>query len=147
MEGKGLGGAVGRLLPRGKPRDRLQGIVMDECLIAYFAREMVEQLDRWGAFALDRTEWAERFRGFGFQMDCGNSYQERYGLSIDDVEGLRRNLEQVVDIQILGNAVFSQCRYITHWALGGCERELEWLHLALKRLEELAEEEAGSHAI
>lgn len=119
----------------------------NDCAIASFARALGEQLEMRGVTALDRTDWTERFRGFGFQMDCGNSYQERYGLSIDDAEGLRRNLEQVVDIQILGNAVFSQCRYITHWALGGCERELEWLHLALKRLEELAEEEAGSHAI
>lgn len=120
---------------------------MDKHEIASFTRELGERLEIWGASALDRTDWAERFRGFGFHMDCGNSYQERYGLSIDDAEGSHRNLEQVVDIQILGGAVFSKCRYITHWALGGCERELEWLHLALKRLEELAEAEAGSYAI
>lgn len=86
----------------------------NDCAIASFARALGEQLEMRGVTALDRTDWAERFRGFGFQMDCGNSYQERYGLSIDDAEGLRRNLEQVVDIQILGNAVFSQRRYITH---------------------------------
>lgn len=120
---------------------------MDSHKVKSFAHELGEQLEMWGASPLDRMGWAERFRGFGFQMDCGRSYQEHYGLSIDDVEGLRRNLEQVDDIRILGNAVFSQCRYITHWALGGCERELEWLQLALKRLEELAEEETGSHAI
>ena len=110
---------------------------MDKHEIASFTRELGKRLEIWGASALDRTDWAERFRGFGFHMDCGNSYQEHYGLTIDDVEGLRRNLAQVDDIQILGNAVFSQCRYITHWALGGCKRELEWLHFALKRLEEL----------
>lgn len=115
--------------------------------IASFTREFREQLEIWGASALDRTNWAERFRGFGFHMDCGNSYQEHYGLSIDDVEGLRRNPDRVDDIQILGNAVFSQCRYITHWSMGSCRRELEWLQIALKRLEELTEEEAFPPAL
>ena len=112
-------------------------LTMDKHEIASFTRELGERLEIWGASALDRTDWAERFRDFGFHMDCGNSYQKRYGMLIDDAEGLRRNLAQIDDIRILGNAVFSQCRYITHWALGGCERELEWLKLALKRLEEL----------
>lgn len=79
-------------------------------------------------------------------MDCGRSYQMRYGLSIDDSEGLRNNLNRIDDIQVLGNAACSQCHYITHWAMRGDERELEWLKLAPARLEELVNErEDGAH--
>lgn len=68
-------------------------------------------------------------------------------LSIDNAESFHRNPDRMDDIQILGTAVFSRCRNIMRRSMGGCVRELEWLHLALKRLEELAEEKAGSHTM
>lgn len=110
-------------------------------VIASYARELRERLEQRDADALDRLDWADRFRSFGFRMDCGKSYEERYGLSLIDVDGLRRNLARVDDVQTLGNAVFSQCRSITHWSMGPCENEVEWLKVALARLEELAGEE------
>ena len=55
-----------------------------------------------------------------------------------DAQGLRRELARIDDVQTLDNAVFSRCRYITHWSMGPCERELDWLAIALGRLEELA---------
>ena len=106
--------------------------------VARFARELRERIEGRGAAALDRFDWAERFRGLGFRMDCGHSYEERYGLALHDVRGLRGELSRVDDAQTLGDACFSQCRYITHWAMGPCNDLVEWLGVALARLEELA---------
>lgn len=71
-------------------------------------------------------------------MDCGRSYEERYGLAPYDARGLRCELARVDDAKTLGNAVLSQCRYVTHWSMGPCERELDWLVISLGRLEELS---------
>lgn len=108
--------------------------------IGSYVHELRERLEQWGSCALERTDWADRFSNFGFQMDCGRSFLERYESLVDDMDVLQLNLDYVDDIQVLGNAIFSQCRYITHWTMGGCQREFEWLKLALKRLEDLAEE-------
>lgn len=105
-----------------------------------YVHELREQLEQRGSCALERTDWAGCFSDFGFQMDCGQSFLERYGSLVDDMDVLQLNLDYVDDIQVLGDAVFSQFRYITHWTMGGCQREFEWLKLVLKRLEELAEE-------
>ena len=84
--------------------------------VARFARELRERIEGQGAAALDRFDWADRFWGLGFRMDCGHSYEERYGLALHDARGLRRELARIDDVQTLGDACFSQCRYITHWA-------------------------------
>lgn len=106
--------------------------------VARFARELRERIEEQGAAALERVDWAERFWGLGFRMDCGHSYEERYGIALHDVRGLRRELSRIDDVQMLGDACFSQCRYITHWAMGPCDEQVEWLGVALARLEELA---------
>lgn len=105
--------------------------------VARCARIIRKMIEKQGATALERIDWAESFRELGFEMGCGHSYEGRYGLALHDVRGLRRELERIDDVQTLGNAVFSQCRYITHWSMGPCERELDWLEIALGRLEEL----------
>lgn len=106
--------------------------------VARFARELRERIEERGAAALDSFDWAGRFRGLGFRMDCGHSYEERYGIALRDVRGLRRELSRIDDVQALGDACFSQCRYITHWAMVPCDDLVEWLGVALARLEELA---------
>lgn len=107
--------------------------------VARFAHELREKIEGRGAVALERTDWAERFWELGFKMDCGHSYEERYGLALHDVQGLRHKLACIDDLQTLGDACFSQCRYITHWAMGSCDEQVEWLGVALARLEELAD--------
>lgn len=111
---------------------------MSENQVAVFAQEFRRELEGQGISALERTDWADMFKRLGFEMDCGRSYEERFGLHLNDVDGLKREIERIDDVHVLGNAVFSQCRYITHWAMGGCEDERVWLLIALKRLEELA---------
>lgn len=103
--------------------------------VAAFARELREKIEEQGAAALERTDWAERFRALGFEMDCGRTLEQRYGLALDDVRGLVREFDRIDDACALGSAAFSQCRYITHWAMGPCDERIEWLVIALTRLE------------
>lgn len=113
-------------------------VVVEGRNVVWFARELREGIEERGATALERTAWAERFWGLGFNMDCGHSYEERYGLALRDVRGLRRELSRVDDLQTLGGACFSQCRCITNWAMDSCDERVEWLEVALAGFEELA---------
>lgn len=63
--------------------------------VARFARELRERIEERGAAALERADWAERFRRLGFRMDCGHSYEERYDIALHDVRGLRREVSCV----------------------------------------------------
>jgi len=72
----------------------------------------------------------------GFGMDCGESFKAAYGSdAFSCAAALERNINRVWDVQILGNAVFSQWRYFTHWACSAPDRE--WFIIALSRLGEL----------
>lgn len=110
---------------------------MNRRAVAAFARRFREALERDGIAALERLDWSGGFFGLGFEMDCGHSFEEAYGLRLGDADGIG-DLARVDDIAVLGSAVFSQCRYLTHWSGGYGERESTWLVAALRRLEELA---------
>ncbi len=51
---------------------------MNKRATASFAREFREMLEKDGVAALERFDWAERFRELGFEMDCGNSYENAH---------------------------------------------------------------------
>ncbi len=106
--------------------------------VAGFAREFLDSIDRFGGGALDRFDWAGGLRALGFEMDCGKSLEVLYGIEIHNLDGLRSGIGGIDDAQALGNAVFSLCRYVTHWAMGPGEGDLDWLRVALGRLLELS---------
>ena len=84
----------------------------------------------------------EEMRSLGLEMDCGNSFHEVYGLELGDHRGLELNYKQVDDPFVLGNALFSEWRFFTHWANCGMdESNVEWFELAAGRLEEITEED------
>lgn len=111
---------------------------MNRRAVRAFARRFIEELRCCGIAAIERFDWAGGFRGLGFEMDCGHSYEEAYGLSLGNDRDIDEGLSRVEDIAVLGNAIFSQCRYLTHWSYGYGEESAVWLVAALKRLEELA---------
>ena len=80
----------------------------------------------------------------GFEMDCGNAFSEKYGQAINNYEELKRIINNVTDISLLGSAIYSQWRYFNHWAYYGSEilepQNREWFILALTRMMILSEE-------
>ena len=112
---------------------------MSEKNLGTFAREFRGMLEDQGVRALMRRfNWAQRFWDLGLEMDCGRSFEQRYGLPLGDTRALIRELDRIDDVQALGNAIFSQCRYITHWSLSSEDENVDWLITALEHLEELA---------
>lgn len=76
-------------------------------------RELRQRLERMGVEGLWGYDWAGRFWALGFEMDCGHSFNDATGLLLGDERGLARVLESIIDVGLLGDAAFSQCRYIT----------------------------------
>lgn len=70
-------------------------------------------------------------------MDCGHSFNEATGLLLGDERGLCRVLDDIDDVRLLGDAAFSQCRYITHWSYAPEYESVGWIVMVLKRVEEL----------
>ena len=72
-------------------------------------------------------------------MDCGKAFEAVFPDSnaFNDYEAFNKIIEQVQDINMLGSAIFSKSRYITHWSysvsLVSPENRL-WFKLAFERL-------------
>ena len=76
----------------------------------------------------------------GFEMDSGRSYCERFGEThLPDIGELQHHLPEM-DIQLLGNLIFSQWRRWNHWSdyEGMKEEDFQWFVIAFERLDELA---------
>lgn len=111
---------------------------MNRRAVRAFARGFRKELESRGIAALERFDWAEGFSELGFEMDCGRSYEEAYGLSLGSARDIGEGPSRVDGVAVLGNAIFSQCRYLTHRSYGYGEDNAAWLVAALGRLEELA---------
>ncbi len=79
----------------------------------------------------------------GFNMDCGEGFEKIYGNAVCDYRQLKKKIDSITDIMLLGSAVYSRWRYFNHWAYDGKEiTEPEnrlWFILALERMAELTE--------
>lgn len=77
----------------------------------------------------------------GFQMDCGNEFEARYPgcFNYESDNDLANLIDGIVDVDLLGSAVFSQWRYMTHWALAFelNKDACNWFLLVLRRMREL----------
>lgn len=61
--------------------------------------------------------FADQCFSFGFEMDCGNRFIETFSSNaFYKNEVLDKVIDDIDDIQLLGSAIFSQWRYVTHWA-------------------------------
>lgn len=75
----------------------------------------------------------------GFEMDCGKSLEEAFPgtRAFQDNAALERIIKQI-DLQTLGNAIFSQWRYWNHWSMSPMKEEnFQWFVIAFSRLAEL----------
>lgn len=89
----------------------------------------------------DDSRFPNECWSLGFEMDCGHSFIKAYGEEAwQSVDGLRRIVDSINDVKVLGSAIFSQWRYFNHWA--GCgpgEEDLEWFTVMFRRLRQLSE--------
>ncbi|MCC8030006.1 MAG: hypothetical protein LIO75_09495 [Lachnospiraceae bacterium] len=89
---------------------------------------------------------ADDCSSLGFEMDCGHAFGEKYGKAASNVAELKRIIDSVDDIMLLGSAIYSQWRYFNHWAYSGAEilepDNRAWFITALDRLAALTDENA-----
>jgi len=123
---------------------------MTESQIHKFA---IKWLDKYQNPKTTDREVEENFSdecfAIGFEMDCGNSLEESYpgrNLLNDHIQ-FDAVVEQINDVKLLGAAIFSKWRGITHWSYGESlisESNRPWFVAAFKRLGMLTEEDAAS---
>ena len=86
--------------------------------------------------------FAERCREFGFVMDCGERFAERYSKeAFQDYRDLEDIAVDIEDIDILGSAIFSYWRGVTHWSYSQLleESNRRWFAIAFDRLSALTD--------
>lgn len=97
--------------------------------------DYIELVDHWMA-----DDWS----AFGFEMDCGHAFSEKYGKAVHSSQALEKIINEVTDIWLLGSAIYSQWRYFNHWAYTGKEilepDNRNWFILALNKLAYLSNE-------
>ena len=78
----------------------------------------------------------------GFQMDCGkefiNLYPDCFNIPNDRINSV---ITTIRDVELLGSALYSQWRYLTHWAgrYSLDQDTCHWFSVILGRIKELAE--------
>jgi len=88
--------------------------------------------------------FADECDELGFVMDSGEAFSQQYGSASYDSRELKKVINGISDIELLGSAIYSRWRYFNHWAYDGeeiledCNRA--WFILALDRLALLSEE-------
>ena len=82
----------------------------------------------------------EGMSDLGFVMDCEESAHAKFP---NEEFGNRKGLMQIIDkidLQTLGNLIYSEWRYWNHWAMAPMtDEDFEWFVIAFERLAELAE--------
>jgi len=81
--------------------------------------------------------FAEKCFSLGFEMDCGKSFIEKYPDAFRTAEELDKIIDDVDDVSLLGSAIFSQWRNLTHWSMGSHPLDNEyrpWFISAFGRL-------------
>lgn len=95
----------------------------------------IELVDHW---------MADDCAALGFEMDCGHAFFEKYGRAANNFEALKKIIDEVTDIPLLGSAIYSRQRYFNHWAYSGEEilesQNREQFILIFSRLALLSEE-------
>ncbi len=86
--------------------------------IHLFAKKWISKID---SPTLTFNEFEDFFGNectlLGFQMDCGQQFVKLYPHAFDPDSGdIDSIVHTITDIDLLGSAVFSQYRYLTHWA-------------------------------
>lgn len=90
--------------------------------------------------------FAEECFALNFVVDCGRSFTAAYPEAnvFCDYAHLEYIIDDVTDVQLLGSAIFSEWRYITHWSVGESllsNMHRPWFIIAFSRLAALTFED------
>ncbi|MGI6361837.1 MAG: hypothetical protein ACOX05_06080 [Bacillota bacterium] len=85
----------------------------------------------------------------GLDMDGGKKFEAEFPdkNALNDYKALDKIIEQVQDINLLGSAIFSKWRYITHWSFDEqllSTENREWFILAFGHLASLTSEDGAN---
>ena len=113
-------------------RDRQIALGIDEVnAMARYYRDYFSQPGN----DLDIAHFEERWSSVGFKMDYGESFVEEFTWdAFLKLDKLKEIIGKVCDVQQLGDAIYSEWRYITQVSNSYTEEETEWLLIALDRL-------------
>ena len=117
-------------------RDRKIALGIDEVnAMARYYRDYFSQPGN----DLDIDHFEERWESVGFKMDYGESFVDEFTWdAFLKLDKLKEIIGQVCDVQQLGDAIYSEWRYITQVSNSHTEEETEWLLIALDRLIKIA---------
>ncbi|MDQ0155453.1 hypothetical protein [Robertmurraya andreesenii] len=113
----------------------------------------IKWLEKYRNAKATETEVAEGFAdecfALGFEMDCGKSFEDAFPntKAFSDYTQLKRIINQVEDITLLGSTIFSKWRYITHWSYGEdllSPENRPWFIIAFSRLMVLSSKDGYS---
>lgn len=93
-------------------------------------------------YEMENFNFANECWALGFEMDGGKALESAFpgAFPLRDKDHLQAIIEAVEDVQMLGNAIFSQWRYWTHWSMGTpTKQDFQWFVIAFSRLAELTD--------
>ena len=109
----------------------------------------VKWCDKFRDRNINYIELADRYMAddcaaLGFEMDCGHAFESVYGNAIYKCNELKKVIDDIIDISLLGSAIYSRWRYFNHWSYSGAEilepENREWFIIAFSRLALLSED-------
>ena len=86
------------------------------------------------------TRFAEECDAIGFEMDCGKLFIEKYSeVAFYQTSEILKIIDQISDPDLLGSAIFSRWRYITHWTRDSLldKENRPWFVTAFGRLRDI----------
>ncbi len=87
---------------------------------------------------VENSQFAEECFAFGFEMDCGKEFEAAFPETnaFNNYRNLERVIGNVSDIGLIGSAIISKWRYITHWSREDLlsEENRLWFVTAFSRL-------------
>ena len=116
----------------------------DKRKIYEFAVKYVELYKDMDTLEHEVEEWfADQCFALKFEMDCGKAIEKAFPhMNVSDTRVFKRIVRQIDDPALLGSAIFSKWRYITHWSYGESllsEENRPWFMAAFTRLIELTD--------
>ena len=84
-------------------------------------------------------DFGEACTSLGFRMDCGNEFNRLYPNCFNLGSGcLGKVIDSIQDVDLLGSAVFSQWRYLTHWTHYDLDvKTCNWFAIVLGQMKNL----------